>query len=65
MKFKKLRKMLRDDQKVFILQNDVFDIDAFEDYMCNIPKTYDNFYVSSLTTKSLMGYSQLVIELAL
>lgn len=36
MKFKKLRKQLRDDQLVMILENECLDIDTVVDYVVNL-----------------------------
>ena len=65
MKLSRFRKLLRDDQRICIHQNDVCDVDSFEGYTCNIPKSYGHFYVLSLTTESLNGYSRLNIQLGL
>lgn len=71
MKFKKLRKQLRDDQLVMILDNECLDIDTVVDYVCNFGKQYDNFIVDEIVSgvkydsADMTVKSMIIVDIAL
>ena len=48
MKFKKLRKQLRDDQLLMVLDNELLGITTVVDYVCNFGHEYDNYLIDEI-----------------
>lgn len=71
MKFKKLRKQLRDDQLVMILENECLDIDTVVDYVVNFGSQYDNFIVDEIVSgvkydpANMTVKSMIIVDIAL
>ena len=50
MKFKKLRKQLRDDQWLMVLANERLGITTVVDYVCNFGHEYDNYLIDEIVS---------------
>jgi len=62
MKFKKLRKQLRDDQLLMVLDNERLGITTVVDYVCNFGHEYDNYLIDEIVSGVKYNSSDMTVR---
>ena len=62
MKFKKLRKQLRDDQLLMVLDNERLGITTVVDYVCNLGHEYDNYLIDEIVSGVKYNSSDMTVR---
>lgn len=62
MKFKKFKKLLRDDQLLMVLDNERLGITTVVDYVCNFGHEYDNYLIDEIVSSVKYNSSDMTVR---